>query len=915
MVKGGRKIRPDQIEPYTLTPPSCNGKGPPMFASPTKNNEIIHFECTTEEMKRQFEPPCTKSSAEKQQKCGKLGKPIQIQANHFPLDIKIPNGDIYHYDVTFILPNKAEVKKSHKSLLIKVIEKVKEQYQSTLGNPNSIVFDGLKNLYSNRELFQGLFEGTVKINDGKDSPRFIEVGVRLKRVGNSLPVNYMVSQYLQSGRKGAAIHDSLQVLNIILGMTPLLHYECVGRTHFNPCTGNGSILEIGHGKSIWVGTFQSARIGWKPFLNIAVANRPAYNQQPVIQFLMSVLSSKDPRCLSNLHPKDKTKLDREIKQLKVRFTRPDGQKREYRVNKLVDSAERLSLDMDSPDGGKRKTTIQQYFKNQYKCNLKYPSLPCAHVGPPKGTIYLPIEFLEIKKQLAPTTKKLSEDETAEMIKQTALQPNIRKQRIQRNLRELKNSFKDDPYAKAFGLEINDKMAEMRGRVLDAPSIKYKKGSKVSECRHTGGKWNMTSQDRVDPLKFLETVSLGRWGVLDLAGLPPQQKQAFVDAVAIEAGQRGHHIDYPIYDKADVNNLEDVEKSFKRLCMHIQQQCNGKPQLVLVIAPFKGNIYPCIKYIGDAVMNVPTQFVLKKNVLGKPRQGPSGQTIHNLCLKLNAKTGGTNHGLFVRPPVMKKPIIILGADVTHSAPSEFKKPSIAAMVGSCNPEASEYFCEVRVQKQGKVMEEIEKTEEMVKSLLQRFNEKTRVKPLKIIYYRDGVSEGQFISVLNHELTAIRKACLSLHPDYKPEVTFFVAQKRHNTRLFPSDPKDGFGKARNVPPGTVIDTMITHPTETDFFLASHEGIQGTTKPTHYHLLWDDSNFSNDELQSLTYNLCHLCSRCERSVSYPAPTYYAHLAAARAREHHNALLLRNRNRIDFIPKEDLRKIEKCTLLNYFM
>jgi len=191
--------------------------------------------------------------------------------------------------------------------------------------------------------------------------------------------------------------------------------------------------------------------------------------------------------------------------------------------------------------------------------------------------------------------------------------------------------------------------------------------------------------------------------------------------------------------------------------------------------------------------------------------------------VNAKTGGTNHGLFVRPPVMMKPIMILGADVTHSAPSEFKKPSIAAMVGSCNPEASQYFSEVRVQQQGKVMENIEKAEEMVYKLLMRFYNKTNQKPLKIVYYRDGVSEGQFLSVLNHELTAIRKACTKLNPNYEPEVTFLVAQKRHNTRLFTKNPNDGFGKVKNIPPGTVVDTDITHPTEKDFFLASHEGIQ--------------------------------------------------------------------------------------------
>jgi hypothetical protein len=52
---------------------------------------------------------------------------------------------------------------------------------------------------------------------------------------------------------------------------------------------------------------------------------------------------------------------------------------------------------------------------------------------------------------------------------------------------------------------------------------------------------------------------------------------------------------------------------------------------------------------------------------------------------------------------------------------------------------------------------------------------------------------------------------------------TVQKRHKTRLFPQKESDGVGKMGNVPPGTVVDTDITHPTENSFFLASHEGIQ--------------------------------------------------------------------------------------------
>jgi len=371
------------------------------------------------------------------------------------------------------------------------------------------------------------------------------------------------------------------------------------------------------------------------------------------------------------------------------------------------------------------------------------------------------------------------------------------------------------------------MIEIRGRVLTPPAIKYKKAGQNIEFKHNGGKWNMVGSGNrrggSSPIMFFNSEPLRRWGVLDLAALSNHKLELFVNKFYEEASQCGFEVDYPVYGKADFHNLEDVERTFKDLCHHIQRQHGGPPQLILLITPKKGNVYPCIKYIGDAILNVPTQFVLKKNATGPSREGPKPQTIHNICLKVNAKTGGTNHGLFVRPPVMMKPIMILGADVTHSAPSEFKKPSIAAMVGSCNPEASQYFSEVRVQQQGKVMENIEKAEEMVYKLLMRFYNKTNQKPLKIVYYRDGVSEGQFLSVLNHELTAIRKACTKLNPNYEPEVTFLVAQKRHNTRLFTKNPNDGFGKVKNIPPGTVVDTDITHPTEKDFFLASHEGIQ--------------------------------------------------------------------------------------------
>ena len=94
-----------------------------------------------------------------------------------------------------------------------------------------------------------------------------------------------------------------------------------------------------------------------------------------------------------------------------------------------------------------------------------------------------------------------------------------------------------------------------------------------------------------------------------------------------------------------------------------------------------------------------------------------------------------------------------------------------------------------------------------------------------------------------------------------------------------------------------------------------MQGTTKPTHYHVLWNDCKLDVDQIQNLTYYLCHIYSRCERSVSYPAPTYYAHLAAFRAREHHNSLVAKTTNKVaSEVKKENIDKMENIALMNYF-
>ena len=77
------------------------------------------------------------------------------------------------------------------------------------------------------------------------------------------------------------------------------------------------------------------------------------------------------------------------------------------------------------------------------------------------------------------------------------------------------------------------------------------------------------------------------------------------------------------------------------------------------------------------------------------------------------------------------------------PKSNKNVSILQVVGSMDAHPSRYSATVRVQQHRQ--EIIQELASMVKELLIQFYKSTRFKPTRIIFYRDGVSEGQFNTV--------------------------------------------------------------------------------------------------------------------------------------------------------------------------
>jgi len=790
---------------------------------------------------------------------GRDGRPIQLKANHF--QISMPRGFIHHYLIN-IQPDKCPRKVNRD-----IIETMVHAYGKIFNNLKP-VFDGRNNMYTRDPLPIGNDSIELDVTlpgEGKD--RVFRVTMKW----NAQVSLYALEEALE-GRTRQIPFDAIQALDVVMRHLPSMTYTPVGRSFFS--SPDGYYHPLGGGREVWFGFHQSVRPSqWKMMLNIDVSATAFYKAQPVIEFMCEVLDIRDVNEQRKpLTDSQRVKFTKEIKGLKIEITHCGSMRRKYRVcNVTRRPAQMQSFPLQLENGQTVECTVAKYFLDKYKMKLRYPHLPCLQVGQEHKHTYLPLEVCNIV-QGQRCIKKLTDMQTSTMIKATARSAPDREREINNLVRRA--DFNNDPYVQEFGLNISHNLMEVRGRVLPPPKLQYG-GRTKQQALPNQGVWDMRGK------QFFTGVEIREWAIACFAPSRTVREDALrnftqqLQKISNDAGMP--IIGQPCFCKY-ATGPDQVEPMFRYL-----KTTFPALQLVVVVLPGKTPVYAEVKRVGDTVLGMATQCVQAKNV-----NKTSPQTLSNLCLKINVKLGGVNSILLpsIRPKVFNEPVIFLGADVTHppavsNLSGDNKKPSIAAVVGSQDAHPSRYAATVRVQQHRQ--EIIHELCAMVKEHLVMFYKSTGgYKPHRIIMYRDGVSEGQFMPVLQHELTAIREACIKLEPDYKPGITFIVVQKRHHTRLFCSDKKEQSGKSGNIPAGTTVDIGITHPTEFDFYLCSHQGIQGTSRPSHYHVLWDDNHFDADELQQLTYQLCHTYVRCTRSVSIPAPAYYAHLVAFRARYH---------------------------------
>ncbi|PHU29848.1 Protein argonaute 7 [Capsicum chinense] len=820
---------------------------------------------------------------------GVEGPVISLLANHFLVQFD-PSQRIFHYDVE-ISPHPS------KDIARLIKKKLVEDHSVVLAGALP-VYDGGRTIYSPIEFQNNKIEFFISLpipssGSNKSSLQSGEM-VKLQKEGQQIKL-FRVNIKLLSKFDGKELNsylneegddggsplpqEYLHALDVVLRESPTEKCITAGRSFYSSFMGGAK--DIGGGAVALRGFFQSLRPTQQGLaLNVDFSVTAFHESIEVISYLekrldfLHDISHRKTRVLTN---EEKKEVEKALKNIRVFVCHRESVQR-YRIYSLT---EEVTENLCFQDRDGKILRIVNYFKDHYNYDILYRKLPCLQISRSKPC-YLPMELCMIcegQKFLG----KLSDDQTARILKMGCQRPRERKAIIDGVVTGSVGPTSGN-HARDFKLQISREMTQLYGRILEPPKLKLGDRGQVRDLipsRHDR-QWNLLDSH------VFEGTRVERWALMSFGGTSDQKSHIpkFINQLCQRCEQLGIFLNKntvlnPQFEPLHLlNNVKNLETKLKKL----HRASFNNLQLVICVMERKHKGYADLKRIAETSIGVVTQCCLYPNL-----DKISSQFLANLALKINAKVGGCTVALYNSLPSQiprlfkyDGPVIFMGADVTHPHPLDDFSPSVAAVVGNVNwPAANKYVSRMRSQTHRQ--EIIQDLSTMIGEILDDFYEELLKLPERIIFFRDGVSETQFLKVLKEELQAIRVAC-SRFPGYKPPITFVVVQKRHHTRLFPCELDQSAIKGtfvnENILPGTVVDTVITHPSEFDFYLCSHWGVKGTSRPIHYHVLWDENQFTSDELQKLVYNLCYTFVRCTKPISLVPPAYYAHLAAYRGR-----------------------------------
>ncbi|KAG9439496.1 hypothetical protein H6P81_019661 [Aristolochia fimbriata] len=795
-------------------------------------------------------------------------KQCKLQVNHFLVKYD-PGSSILHYDIEIKRMIEAKPNISPKVSKPERLS-VKNEYlrQKVPKGMSATAYDGEKNIYSAIPLLEGVFQFEVSKGEDDKSQTY---SFTIKLV-NQLELRGL-QDYLKSFNPALPRpRDILQALDVVFKENLSRTRIQIGKSFYPKAEEKG--CSLGRGIVALRGLQQSLKPTCQGLaLCVDYSVNTFFKQLPVINFLEERLGMPFGNKKMSIVPSAMKNIEDQLKNLKVMVNhRKTSQKFVVRgLRELSAKSEKFFIDDPNDPNKKKMISMQEYYEWKYGKKIAYENLPCLDLSRNGRTNYVPMEFCELAEAQKYPKEELDKEQQ-KMFRSLALaKPYERKSHICHLVKAKDGPYSDEIF-KYFKLGMDFNMTEATGRVLKQPGLKICdiEGNTTQFTPETNGQWNFVRR------KVLDGKKVHGWGILDFSARSPKdagrtwELGAFIKHLVQRCTELGICMKKePLF--IERSNMQVLENP-RRLRSTLEKIQRGREEeLQVLLCPMRecNPGYKTLKRICETELGLLTQCC-RSNIASRL----DGQYAVNVALKINMKMGGSNFELFNGLPGLSdnRRVMFIGADVNHPTGQDREIPSIAAITATLNwPAGNKYATRFRPQKHR--TERILDLGIMCSELIETYAMVNKVKPEKIILFRDGVSESQFDMVLNEELTDIKSAICS--EGYSPTITVVVAQKRHQTRFFLQN--------RNVEPGTLVATNIVHPFEFDFYLCSHHGILGTSKATHYHVLWDEHLFTSDQLQQIIYYLCYTHAPSTKPVSLVPPVYYADIVAYRGRQYH--------------------------------
>uniref|UniRef100_A0A1I8BI44 Piwi domain-containing protein n=1 Tax=Meloidogyne hapla TaxID=6305 RepID=A0A1I8BI44_MELHA len=840
---------------------------------------------------------------------GTLGRKTDVVVNYFKLKFNT-RMHIFKYRVDFFHQQedkRKEISTTNKMVLRQWFWKFVQANEAYFGGRNNLVYDDSHLCFAKNQLpVQSGTVGEVKLETDEG-----------RRDGNKATFIMVIKPTGTITIKQQETHedDAFRVLNLIItqqarcpigALDKTIHCE-ISRLYIKPPNSYHEPLDLG-GFEMLRGLYAYAKRGLAPpkgnvghgFVNFDVAHSAFYKVGcDILQFYAFAKTGRFLNVSEIERLGDYGMNQSQRNELRTLLSGLKMKKKRIAENFIESESSFCDVVDKSPDAYKfeceelgKTVSVTEYYAAKYNYRIKFRSMPLIKIMPKERNLVLPIEVLRVSDKLQRLRRKLPDALQAMTNQFTTTPPRQRFSDIDQ-MAKVECKFYANPVMNTFEVAINTEFLEIGARVLNPPRCEFSKSFRDIMGIKAVEKPNLFGKPAVNIVFDLVIV--------DKCISFERYRKAW-SALVQSCSNRG----IPVHpEPAGVTDFDTRHKDqLANLIAHRSQEAKswgqGVMPIIIVAMPDNRWIYQSFKGICELRFGIRSQMISQKtwNKLSNEaeRGGPMSSAVaRNIFLKINAKCGGVNckidanatekWGTFVKK---ESPTLFIGIDVTHPAPGDTLSPSISALVGNIDLNATRFTATVRAQHHR--TEWIEDMGEMFNERLIHFQKGSKLfhgselRPAKIIVFRDGVSESQFQGVMDFEVSSIRKTIDQYFQGVqKPKLTVVVVQKRHNTRFFDKNDNDEKNKG-NLQPGTVIDGHITSYAK-EFYLCSQKGMLGTSRPSHYFVLMDENNFTADELETCSNNLCYLFARAPMPVSIPAPVYYAHLACFRARHHYAA------------------------------